>query len=129
MKRYWIFTNKKEMFDLFNEFKQSSVIRWYNKRKNGSVHLSKVAIGDVVYIYSDKSISDELIHAIVVKTEIVGISPDKYLVDLKFLKFTNHNRLSRKKLEKCEGLKSIQGKREIKSQESIDYVLSNEDIS
>ena len=54
---------------------------------------------------------------------------DKRLVDLKFLKFTNQNKLSKAILENYEGLKSIQGKREIKSQKSIEYILDNEDIN
>jgi hypothetical protein len=123
MKKYWIFTNKKDRFNSIDEFNKNSVIQWDNEREDGYVQLSKIKIGDIVYIYSGDPIS-----AIVVKTEIVNISQDKHLVDLKFLKFTNQNKLSRTNLENYESLKNIQGKREIKSQKSIDYILNNEDI-
>lgn len=123
MVKYWIFTNNKNRFNPIDEFKHNSVIQWDNERTDGHLQLSEIKIGDIVYIYSGDPIS-----AIVVKTEIVNISPDKHTVDLKFLKFTNQNKLSKENLEKHEGLKSIQGKREIKSKESIYYILNNEDI-
>lgn len=123
MVKYWIFTNNKNRFNPIDEFKHNSVIQWDNERTDGHLQLSEIKIGDIVYIYSGDPIK-----AIVVKTEIVHISEDKHLVDLKFLKFTNQNKLSKENLEKHEGLKSIQGKREIKSKESIYYILNNEDI-
>lgn len=124
MKRYWIFTNQKERFDSVDEFKQNNVIRWDNQRKDGYLQLSEIKEGDIVYIYSGEPIA-----AIVVKTEVENISQDKRTIDLRFLKFTNQNKLSKAILENYEGLKSIQGKREIKSQESINYILNNEDIN
>lgn len=62
------------------------------------------------------------------KAEVENISQDKRTIYLRFLKFTNQNKLSRIILDKYENLKNIQGKREIKSQESINYILNNEDI-
>ena len=123
MKRYWIFTNQKDRFNTVDEFKQNNIIQWNNEKKDGNLQLSEVKVGDIVYIYSGEPIA-----AIVVKTEIVGVSQDKRIIDLKFIKFTNQIKLSRTILDKYENLKSIQGKREIKSQESIDYILNNEDI-
>ena len=123
MKRYWIFTNQKNKFNAVDEFKQNSIIQWDNERKDGYLQLSEVKKGDIVYIYSGEPIA-----AIVVKTEILDISQDKRIIDLKFLKFTNQIKLSRTILDKYENLKNIQGKREIKSQESIYYILNNEDI-
>ena len=123
MVKYWIFTNNKNRFNPIDEFKHNSVIQWDNERTDGHLQLSEIKIGDIVYIYSGDPIS-----AIVVKTEIVNISPDKHTVDLKFLKFTNQNKLSYAILKKYKGLNGIRGKREIKSQESIDYILNNEDI-
>lgn len=123
MKRYWIFTNQKERFDSVDEFKQNNVIRWDNQIKDGYLQLSEIKEGDIVYIYSGEPIA-----AIVVKAEVENISQDKRTIDLRFLKFTNQNKLSKAILENYEGLKSIQGKREIKSQESINYILNNEDI-
>ena len=124
MKRYWIFTNQKERFDSVDGFKQNNVIQWDNERKDGYLQLSKIKEGDIVYIYSGEPIA-----AIVVKTEVENISQDKRTIYLRFLKFTNRNKLSRTNLESYEGLKNIQGKREIKSQESINYILNNEDIN
>ena len=124
MKRYWIFANKKDRFDPIDEFKHNSVIQWSNEKKDGHRQLSEIKVGDIVYIYSGDPVG-----AIVVKTEIVDMPQDKRLVDLKFLKFTNQNKLSKAILENYEGLKSIQGKREIKSQKSIEYILDNEDIN
>ena len=124
MKRYWIFANKKDRFDPIDEFKHNSVIQWSNEKKDGHRQLSEIKVGDIVYIYSGDPVG-----AIVVKTVIVDMPQDKRLVDLKFLKFTNQNKLSKAILENYEGLKSIQGKREIKSQKSIEYILDNEDIN
>lgn len=123
MKRYWVFTNKKEIFDSIEEFKQNNITQWDNERKDGYLQLSEIKEGDIVYIYSGEPIA-----AIVVKAEVENISQDKRTIYLRFLKFTNQNKLSRIILDKYENLKNIQGKREIKSQESINYILNNEDI-
>ncbi|WP_258032881.1 McrB family protein [Campylobacter concisus] len=123
MKRYWVFTNKKEIFDSIEEFKQNNITQWDNERKDGYLQLSEIKEGDIVYIYSGEPIA-----AIVVKAEVENISQDKRTIYLRFLKFTNQNKLSRIILDKYENLKNIQGKREIKSQKSINYILNNEDI-
>ncbi|WP_234400052.1 McrB family protein [Campylobacter concisus] len=122
MKRYWVFTNKKEIFDSIEEFKQNNITQWDNERKDGYLQLSEIKEGDIVYIYSGEPIA-----AIVVKAEVENISQDKRTIYLRFLKFTNQNKLSRIILDKYENLKNIQGKREIKSQKSINYILNNED--
>ncbi|WP_297915264.1 AAA family ATPase [uncultured Campylobacter sp.] len=120
--KYWIFSDAPSEFDPIDGFKQEEIVQWENQKKNGYIHVGGVQMGDIVYIYLNDPIK-----AIVVKTKIVDISPDKYTVDLKFLKFTNRNKLSREILKKYDGLKNIQGKLEIKSKESINYILNNED--
>ena len=72
MKRYWVFTNKKEIFDSIEEFKQNNITQWDNERKDGYLQLSEIKEGDIVYIYSGEPIA-----AIVVKAEVENISQDK----------------------------------------------------
>ncbi len=134
-KTYWLISNDLNNYDAIRALRDLKIIDWENSRNN------KINIGDIVYIYISKPVQAVAIKAEVIKIDIKkeeALDNDRKYVKiphyfdehskffrLKFLNFTNKEKLSLKNLRKHGLSSNLQGKQKIKG-ELLDYILENE---